>query len=127
MNRWVKLDGVIADRADNDKGEEVWKGLARYWGPFRHKMLKKDQEGLWGALLKRVPRWQEENNIRDQFLSAAVTTALGKPEPLDRRIWEASSCKVPHPSMMDERYKKEESHKFSSVVRLMNQTAFCYK
>lgn len=128
MNRWIREDGVIADRDENPEGQVVWKGLARYWGPFRHVMLKKDEQGLWGALLKRVPRWQEESNIRDQYLQAAVKTAIQTSGPvLDKRIWEATGSQAPHPSLLEEKYKKEESHSFTGIVRIMNQTGFCYK
>ena len=127
MNRWIAHDKVIADRSENPEGEVVWKGLPRYWGPFRHTMLKKDEEGLWEVLLARVPRWQAESDARDAYISKAVTEALEISQPIDKKVWEASSSRNPHPSMLDEKYNKEESHSFSSIVRLMNQTAFCYK
>lgn len=123
MNYWVKTDKVMADR-----DETSWKGMARYWGPFRHLMLKKDEDGLWSALLKRVPRWEAESDQRDQFLQQSVKTALQTSGPnIDKKVWEAASSRTPHPSMMEDKYKAEESHKFSSMVRLMNQTGFCYK
>ncbi len=127
FNHWITYDGIIADRSENAKGEVVWKGLPRYWGPFRHLMLKQDSDGLWGALLKRVPRWQEESTARDEYLMTTVSEAFGKGGPVDKRIWEANSSKIPHPSLLDEKYNKEESHRFSSIVRLMNQTAMCYR
>jgi hypothetical protein len=127
MNHWVKTDGVIADRSDNANGEVVWKGFARYWGPFRHPMLKKDEAGLWGVMARRTVSWQAENEIRDSYLLDAVNAAIKTSGAVDKKIWEASSCRAPHPSLLDERYSVQESHRFTSIVRLMNQTSFCYK
>lgn len=131
INHWVTYDGVIADRSENAKGEVVWKGLPRYWGPFRHLMLKQDPESLWATLARRVPLWQAESTARDEYLTGTVSDAVEKGGPIDKKVWEANGSKTPHPSLMEEKYKSDpnlkESHRFSSIVRLMNQTAMCYR
>lgn len=127
MNRWIKEDNVIAGVEKGDDGKPKWIGMPRYWGPFRHPMLRNDPEGLHTVMKKRAQRWQQENQQRDDYMLKIVNESLAVSPTLDKKIWEGVWGKIMHPSLITEKYKNEESHRYTAIVRLMNQTAICYK
>ncbi len=130
INRWIGHDGTIVEYANNDNGvedDEVWKGLARYWGVFRHKRMTKDPDEFWAEIQGRHDRWQDWATQRDAMLLAQLKEANGKEAPWGNRDWEAQNSSTPHPSLLEDKYDDEEAHPLTSILRQINQTSFCYK
>lgn len=96
MNYYVARDGVIAmNTGDESKGE--WRGLARYWGPFRDKRLG----------------------------TSAGRTQLRKLISGQRAQWKKEGEGRLHPAYHDDDYAKAKETNLVRFYRLMNQMPFC--
>ncbi|MES2962675.1 MAG: transglycosylase SLT domain-containing protein [Bdellovibrionota bacterium] len=130
INHWIGRDGTIVEYANNDNGvadDEYWKGLARYWGVFRHKRMVKGPEAFWDEIDARFDRWQELGLQRDAILLQRLREANRKDDVWDNRDWEAQGSPGQHPSLMEDKFDEEESHPLTSILRQSNQTAFCFQ
>jgi len=128
INYWVGHDDTMVEFVDNgDSSDDYWKGLARYWGVFRHKRIKDDPQDYWTAILNRQQRWQEAGVKRDQFILARYKVANENDDAWTNKDWEAQGTPGAHPSLLEDKYDDEESHPLTSMLRLVNQTAVCYQ
>ncbi|HVK61874.1 MAG TPA: transglycosylase SLT domain-containing protein [Bdellovibrionales bacterium] len=126
INHFVGRDGTMVEYDRNPNGR-YWKGLARYWGVFRHQRIKAGDASFWSEISGRQNRWQQESTKRDYALLQDLRDANVKAQPWGNLDWEARNTSTPHPSLREEVYKKEERHPLTSILRQINQTAFCYE
>lgn len=128
MNYWVSTDQALAFSPKNlENGRPFWNGLARYWGPFRHPTLAESARNFWEVLSRREDRWVNESKERDAYLQAEFKEKKAAKEPWTFSDWSARRSKAPHPSFLEAKYEKEESHAFTTISRIMTQTATCYQ
>lgn len=128
FNHWIETDRVIAfSPKNNEEGRPIWRGIARYWGPFRHPTLADSANDYWEILSNRFERWVDESKKRDAYLFTEFKEKKANGESWKISDWEARQSSTPHPSFLEDKYKNEESHRFTTMVRIMTQTAPCYE
>lgn len=96
MNYYYERDGVIATNT-GDKSAGEWRGLSRYWGPFRDKRLR----------------------------TSAGRTELAKVIRSKREMWRSEGDRKSHPAYRDDEYRKAKESNLVRFYRLMNQMPFC--
>ena len=128
MNYWIGRDGVMVDNIKDQDGKRYWRGLARFWGVFRHPKLKDGSTAgsFWDEVDARRPRWQEQSRKRDALTAELLKEVRRRNEPWGNFDWKMKSSSVPHPSLMEDYYEQYEQHRLTAIVRLANQTGFCY-
>lgn len=127
MNYWIGRDGVMVDNVrDNADGKRYWRGLARFWGVFRHPKLKENPASFWDEIDSRRPRWQEQSRKRDALTGELLKEVRRRGEPWGHFDWKLKKSSVPHPSLMEDYYSQYEQHRLTAIVRLANQTGFCF-
>lgn len=125
MDYWIGHDEVMIGIGYDEKDQMYWKGLARYWGTFRHPSLKDEADKYWDVIDQRRPTWQRESRERDAALKIAIKEAREKDQGWGNVEWRARGL-APHPSVLDYIYEKQESHPLTAIVRIANQTGFCF-
>lgn len=128
MNYWIGRDEVMVDNIKDTDGVRYWRGLARFWGVFRHPKLKDSgsARGFWSEIDTRRGRWQDQSRKRDAITSELLKEVRGRGEPWGHYDFKLKNSSVPHPSLMEDYYEDYEQHRLTSIVRLANQTAFCF-
>lgn len=96
MDFYVKRDGVLSTNTGIDEPGE-WRGLARYWGPWRDPRLK----------------------------TRAGRKAIGSLVEQKRESWQKASQKR-HPAFWDSQYRKQGETKTMKLMRLLNVMPICH-
>ncbi|MES3038233.1 MAG: transglycosylase SLT domain-containing protein [Bdellovibrionota bacterium] len=121
MNHYLEYDKVIAGRGFDEKGYGVWMGLARYWLPFRNPHFKTGPDAYFTEMDIRREKWQSDSRDRDQKFAekGGLYRTAGK-------VWQMTDWEYMHPSLFDARFEKEEPNDLTRILRLSNQTSFCF-
>lgn len=128
MDHWIGRDKVMVDNIRDTDGTRYWRGLARFWGVFRHPKLKDSStaQSFWDEIDNRRPRWQDQSRKRDSHTAQLLKEARRNQVPWGHFDWKLKRSSTPHPSLMEDYYGQFEQHRLTAIVRLANQTGFCF-